>query len=156
MLGRLLLRPALSWWLLLRPTLLGWCLLPRLGWLSRGLLDGCGRLGCLTLSQRPANRRDGFGQGCGFFRRRGRNEFRQGHHAVAVGIGLGVKDGRFLNAGAGGVRQFFDIQGSTAVFVCGNEVFSRTYDLGFVLGRNDRFVGYGFHRFRRFRFRNQL
>ena len=153
MLGRLLLRPALSWWLLLRPTLLWRWLLPRLRWLSGGLrgrcwglLDGRGGLGRLPLSQRPANRGDGFGQRCGFFCCRGRNEFRQGHHAVAVRVGLGMKGGRFLNAGPGGLCQFFNVQGSTAVFVCGDEVFSRTHELGFFLGGYDGFVGFGFNR----------
>lgn len=163
LLGGLLLGPALSWWLLLRPTLLGRWLLPRLCWLSgglrgwcRGLLDGRVGLGRLPLSQRPANRSDGFGQRCGFFCCRGRNEFRQGYDAVAVRVGLCMKGGRFLNAGPGGLCQFFNVQRSTAVFVCGDEVFSGTHELGFFLGRYDGFVGSWFHRFWRFGFRNQL
>ena len=133
LLRRLLLRPALLRWGL-TPALWRWLLLPLLlGWLWGWLLNGCRRLRCLALSQRPSYGCDGFGQRCCFFCSRRRNEFREADNAVSIRVGLCVKGCGFLDGRAGSLSQFFHVQGSTAVLIGRNEMLSCTDELSVVV-----------------------
>ena len=129
-----LLRPALLRWGL-TPGLLRWLLLLPLllGWLRGWLLNGCRRLRCLALSQRPSYGGDGFGQRCCFFCSRRRYEFREADNAVSIRVGLCVKGCGFLDGRAGSLSQFFHVQGSTAVLIGRNEMLSCTDELSVVV-----------------------
>ena len=133
---RLLARPGLLLWLLL--------LLPRLrlGWLWR-LLNRCG-LGlclCSTLAERPSDGRHRFGQARCFLCRRGGDELGQGDDPVAVSIGLSMEFGRLFKAGAGGLGQFLNVEGTASVLIGGNEVLGSADKLRLFLSDGDGCVG---------------